>query len=452
MSWTPDSWKNKPLAQEVAYEDPAAVDSVVAKLRELPPLVTSWEVERLKASIAEAQAGKRFVLQGGDCAETLLDCQPGIIANKLKILLQMSMVLVHAGKKPVVRIGRLAGQYAKPRSNPTEEREGLTLPSYFGDLVNRPEFTPDARRADPRALLDAYAHAGLTLNFVRSLTAAGFADLHHPEYWDLGFFQRADLPPELREEYMQTTQKLSEALHFMEALGEMTVDELSRVDFYISHEGLNLHYEAAQTRKVPRRDGHYLLTTHMPWIGERTRALDGAHVEFFRGIENVVGVKLGPKVDPQDAVRLLTCLSPTNEAGKLVAITRMGSGEVERALPPLVEAVHRAGRRVLWMCDPMHGNTQSTASGIKTRDFDHILNEIERSFAVHREIGTELGGIHFELTGEDVTECVGGGLTEEDLDKNYASVCDPRLNYRQALEMAFRIGSWMAKPKRARIS
>lgn len=449
MTWTPQSWKDKTLAQEVAYDDPAAVAAVVAKLGELPPLVTSWEVERLKQSIADAQAGKRFVLQGGDCAETLLDCQPGIIANKLKILLQMSMVLVHAGKKPVVRIGRLAGQYAKPRSKPTEERDGVTLPSYFGDLVNRPEFTPEARRADPRALLDAYAHAGLTLNFVRSLTAAGFADLHHPEYWDLGFFQRADLPPELREEYMQTTQKLSEALRFMEALGEMTVDELSRVDFYISHEGLNLHYEAAQTRKVPRRDGHYLLTTHMPWIGERTRALDGAHVEFFRGIENVVGVKLGPKVDPQDAVRLLTCLSPTNEAGKLVVITRMGSADVERALPPLVEAVHRAGRRVLWMCDPMHGNTQSLASGIKTRDFDHILEEIELSFGIHREVGTELGGIHFELTGEDVTECVGGGLTAEDLDKNYASVCDPRLNYRQALEMAFRIGSWMGKPKRA---
>lgn len=445
MTWTIDSWKNKPLAQEVAYDDPAAVAAVVAKLAQLPPLVTSWEVERLKKNIAEAQEGKRFVLQGGDCAETLLDCQPGIIANKLKILLQMAMVLVHAGKKPVVRIGRLAGQYAKPRSKPTEERDGVTLPSYFGDLVNRPEFTAEARRTDPRALLDAYSHSALTLNFVRSLTAAGFADLHHPEYWDLGFFTRSGLPPELREEYMQTTKKLSEALRFMEALGEMTVDELSRVDFYTSHEGLNLHYESAQTRKVPRREGHYLLTTHMPWIGERTRALDGAHVEFFRGIENVVGVKLGPKVDPQEAVRLLTCLSPTNEAGKLVAITRMGADEVETSLPPLVEAVTRAGRRVLWMCDPMHGNTHATASGIKTRRFEDILLEIERSFAAHREVGTELGGIHFELTGEDVTECIGGGITEADLDKNYASVCDPRLNYRQALEMAFRIGSWMSK-------
>lgn len=448
MSWTLDSWKHKPLAQEVTYDDPAAVAGVVETLGRLPPLVTSWEVERLKASVAEAQLGKRFVLQGGDCAETLLDCQGGIIANKLKILLQMSMVLVHAGKKPVVRIGRLAGQYAKPRSKPTEEREGVSLPSYFGDLVNRPDFTAEARRADPRALLDAYSHAALTLNFVRSLTAAGFADLHHPEYWDLGFFARSGLPSELREEYTNTSERLSEALRFMEALGETTIDELSRVDFYTSHEGLNLHYEAAQTRQVPRRDGHYLLTTHMPWIGERTRQLGGAHVEFFRGVENVVGVKLGPKVDPREAVELLTCLSPSNEPGKLVCITRMGAAGVERSLPPLVDAVTRAGRRVLWMCDPMHGNTQSTSSGIKTRSFDDILSEIERSFVVHREAGTHLGGIHFELTGEDVTECVGGGVAEADLDKNYASVCDPRLNYRQALEMAFRIGSWMTKSTR----
>ncbi|MDB4941735.1 MAG: 2-keto-3-deoxy-D-arabino-heptulosonate-7-phosphate synthase [Labilithrix sp.] len=450
MTWTIDSWKGKPLAQEVAYDDPAALTKVVGTLRDLPPLVTSWEIERLKKAVAEAQEGKRFVLQGGDCAETLLDCKPSIITNKLKILLQMSMVLVHAGQKPVVRIGRLAGQYAKPRSKPTEERDGVVLPSYFGDLVNKPEFTAEARRADPRAMLDAYSHAALTLNFVRSLTAAGFADLHHPEYWDLGFFGRSGLTPALREEYMQTTSRLSEALRFMEALGETTVDELSRVDFYTSHEGLNLHYESAQTRTVPRRQGHYLLTTHMPWIGERTRALTGAHVEFFRGISNTVGVKLGPSVSPQEAVELFGALSPTNEPGKLVAITRMGAGKVETALPKLVEAVQRAGVRVLWMCDPMHGNTKALASGVKTRSFDDILLEIEQSFAVHRELGTELGGIHFELTGEDVTECVGGGITEADLDTNYASACDPRLNYRQALEMALRVGSWMSTANRLR--
>jgi len=447
LSWSIDSWRDKPQAQGIVYDDPVAAAAVFDKLRQLPPLVNSWEVERLKESVAQAQLGQRFILQGGDCAETLDDCRPGIITNKLKILLQMSVVLVHAAKKPVVRVGRLAGQYAKPRSSPTEERDGVVLPSYFGDLVNRPEFTPAARRADPRALLDAYGHAAHTLNFVRSLTAAGFADFHHPEYWDMGFLARADLPAELREEYLQTTAKLSEALRFMEALGETSVDQLSRVDFYTSHEGLNLHYEAAQTRTVPRREGHYLLTTHMPWIGERTRALDGAHVEFFRGVENVVGVKLGPRVAPDEVVRLLGCLSPTNEPGKLVAITRMGADQVERALPPIVEAVTRAGRRVLWMCDPMHGNTHATASGLKTRSFDDILREIELSFEVHRGLGTTLGGVHFELTGEDVTECVGGGVTEADLDKNYASLCDPRLNYRQALEMAFRVGGWMARAR-----
>lgn len=434
-----------PVAQAVNYDDSAAFERAITRLRQLPPLVTSWEIERLKGLIADAQEGKRFVLQGGDCAEMLQDCKPGIIANKLKILLQMSLVLVHAGQKPVLRVGRLAGQYAKPRSQPTEARDGVSLPSYFGDLFNRPEFTPEARRADPGALLDAYAHAAMTLNFIRSLTAAGFADLHHPEYWDLGFFARADLPPEVREEYVHTTEKISEALRFMEALGESTVEELSRVDFYTSHEGLNLHYEAAQTRKVPRREGHYLLTTHMPWIGERTRALGGAHIEFFRGITNVVGVKLGPKADPNEVLEVFKRLNPTNEPGKLVAITRIGAADVERALPPVVESVHRAGQRVLWMCDPMHGNTRSTTTGLKTRNFDDILQEIERSFAVHRELGTILGGVHFELTGEDVTECVGGGLTEADLDRNYASVCDPRLNYRQSLEMAFRIGRWLGK-------
>jgi 3-deoxy-7-phosphoheptulonate synthase len=440
-----------PHAQEVSYDDPAALQRVVAKLRSLPPLVTSWEVERLKQQVAEAQVGKRFLLQGGDCAETLADCQPGIIANKLKILLQMSLVLIHSAKKPVLRIGRFAGQYAKPRSSPTESKGGVVLPSYFGDIVNRPEFTPEARRFDPRAMLDAYGHSAITLNFIRSLAVAGFADMHHPEYWDLGFLARAELPEETREEYKQTTTKIAEALRFMEAIGEGAVENLTRADFYTSHEGLNLHYESAQTREVPRRKGHYLLTTHMPWIGERTRALDGAHVEFFRGLENVVGVKLGPKVDPQDAVRLFAHLNPTNEPGRLVAITRLGAANVERSLPPLVEAVRRADRRVLWLSDPMHGNGTTTATGLKTRSFDDILTEVERSFAVHDELGSILGGVHFELTGEDVTECIGAGISESDLDKRYESVCDPRLNYRQALEMAFRLGGWVSGVRRARV-
>jgi len=444
--WSPESWKSKAHAQEVQYEDAAALDAAVAKLRALPPLVTSWEIERLKSQLAEAQRGERFLLQGGDCAETLADCRSPIIANKLKILLQMSLVLIHGGHKPVIRVGRFAGQYAKPRSKPTEEKNGVALPSYFGDLVNRPEFDADARRADPQLLVAGYQHAALTLNFIRSLSAGGFADVHHPEYWDLAFFQRASVPEELRQEYERSTRQLAEALRFMEALGENTIEELTRVDFYTSHEGLNLFYESAQTRAVPRRSGMYDLTTHFPWIGERTRALDGAHIEFFRGIANPIGIKLGPSVAPKDAVELIERLNPQDEPGKIALITRMGAKKIADALPALVEAVKKSGRRVLWVADPMHGNTLSTSSGLKTRSFDDILREVELAFDVHAGCGTQLGGVHFELTGEDVTECTGGaaGITEADLDKNYATMCDPRLNYRQALEMGLRIAKRMA--------
>ena len=445
MVWTPKSWETKPAEQQVRYDDPEALASAVTRLRTLPPLVTSWEIERLKAFIADAQAGRRFLLQGGDCAETIVDCRPDIITNKLKILLQMSLVLIHGGKKPVIRVGRFAGQYAKPRSKPVEVKDGVELPSYYGDLVNRPEFTAEARRADPQLLLSGYSHAALTLNFIRSLSAGGFADLHHPEYWDLSFFNRAELPPEVKREYESTTRELSEALRFMEALGESTVDELTRVDFFTSHEGLNLLYESAQTRPVPRRAGHYDLTVHLPWIGERTRALEGAHVEFFRGIRNPVGVKLGPSVAPDDVVRLVERLNPDDEPGKIVLITRMGAAKVEAALPPLIEAMRRAGRRVLWVSDPMHGNMQVTQSGWKTRNFDNILREVELSFDAHESCGSHLGGVHFELTGDDVTECIGGGINEADLDRNYLSVCDPRLNYRQALEMAFLVARRMGK-------
>jgi 3-deoxy-7-phosphoheptulonate synthase len=443
MTWTPESWRAFPYAQDVAYDDQAELERVVGRLRSLPPLVTSWEIERLRGQLGDAQEGKRFLLQGGDCAETFADCNNGIIANKLKILLQMSLVLVQGGKLPVIRVGRFAGQYAKPRSRPTEVRDGVELPSYFGDLINRPEFTAAARRADPTLLLDGYAHAAYTLNFIRSLTAGGFADLHHPEYWDLSFVERAGLPEHLRAQYMQTSRQLSEALRFMEALGESSVDQLTRVDFYTSHEGLNLNYESAQTRTVPRRSGHYDLTTHLPWIGERTRALGGAHVEFFRGINNAVGVKVGPKADPLEIVELVKRLDPNHERGKIVLITRMGAGEVEKALPLLVEAIVRSERRVLWTCDPMHGNALTLPNGVKTRDFDAILRELEASFELHAKLGTRLGGVHFELTGDDVTECIGGGIDATDLDRRYETMCDPRLNYRQALEMAFRLADKM---------
>ncbi|MGZ3417180.1 MAG: 3-deoxy-7-phosphoheptulonate synthase class II [Polyangiales bacterium] len=442
MSWSPTSWRGRPNAQDVAYDDRAALDAAVARLSSLPPLVTSWEVERLRQFIAEAQEGKRFVLQGGDCAETTADCTPDRIVNKLKILLKMSLVLILGGRKPVVRIGRFAGQYAKPRSSPVEKQGDLELPSYYGDLVNRGEFTAAARRPDPANLIRGYEHAAMTLNFVRSLSAGGFADLHHPEYWDL-FFERAELPDRVRAEYQATTHQLADALRFMEALGEGAVEELSRVEFYTSHEGLNLHYESAQTRRVPRREGFYDLTTHLPWIGERTRAIDGAHVEFFRGVKNPLGIKLGPKVGRDDVLRLLDVLDPESTPGRIVLITRMGAERVVDALPKVLDAVK--GRRVLWLCDPMHGNTHSTSSGVKTRSFDAILQEIEATFDAHAAAGTILGGVHFELTGDDVTECLGGaaGITESDLARSYETACDPRLNHAQALEMAFLIARKM---------
>jgi len=439
--WSPQSWRSRPMAHAVEYPDAAAVESALQRLRALPPLVTSFEVERLRQLIADAQQGRRFLLQGGDCAETLADCGSDAIARKLKIMLQMSLVLIHGLKRPVIRVGRIAGQYAKPRSSPTETRAGVSLPSYFGDLVNDARFDAAARRPDPDRMVEAYYHAGLTLNFIRGLLDYGFADLHHPDYWDLRFFGKAGLTRELRDEYQRMSEKLAEALRFMEALGETQIGDLTRVEFFTSHEGLNLWYESAQTRSVPRRAGHYDLTCHLPWIGERTRQVDGAHVEFFRGVSNPVGVKIGPSCTPIDLLALIDALNPANEPGRLVLIHRMGVGRVRDSLPPLLDAVRRAGRRVLWVCDPMHGNAYSTASGVKTRDFGDILGELTAAFEVHRASGTILGGVHFEMTGEDVTECVGGasGVKEEDLGANYSSLCDPRLNYEQAMEVAFAI-------------
>lgn len=413
------------------------MEEAARRLSQLPPLVTSWEVERLKDLLAQAQRGERFVLMGGDCAEMVGDCSSTAVADKLKILLQMSMVLVHGLQRPVVRLGRIAGQYAKPRSSATEERDGVELPSYFGDLVNRYEFNAEARRPNPEHLLTGYQHAAMTLNFIRALVDGGFADLHHPEQWDMSFAKSAALRPEQREEYERMSQNLADGLKLMEALGEARVEELSRVDFYTSHEGLNLHYESAMTREVPRRRGYYDLTTHLPWIGERTRGLDGAHVEFFRGIRNPIGVKLGPSTSPGEARALADILDPDHEPGRLVLITRFGAGQVEDCLPLLIDALEE--RPVLWVCDPMHGNTRTTEGGVKTRSYDAILKEIEVTLDVHARQGTWLGGVHFELTGEDVTECVGGsgGPTEAELHRNYASACDPRLNYQQSLELAF---------------
>jgi 3-deoxy-7-phosphoheptulonate synthase len=449
MTWSIDSYRSKPNPQAVRYDDPGALARAQDRLREMPPLVTSWEIERLREQLADAQAGRRFVLQGGDCAETLADCTRDVITSKLKILLQMSLVIVHASQAPVVRVGRIAGQYAKPRTDKTERRGDVELPSYFGDSVNAAEFTPDARRPDPARMIAAYQHAGLTINFIRSLVAAGFADVTHPEYWDLRF--KESVPREVRAEYESKARSLAEALRFMAALGERTFAELARVEFFTSHEALHLEYEAAQTSPVPRRAGHWLLSTHYPWIGDRTRDPKGAHVELLRGVRNPLGVKVGPTARADEILALLDALDPDREPGRVTLITRMGAPNVESALPPLLGAVKASGRRVLWSVDPMHGNTLKTASGKKTRRFDDILLEIERTFAVHDAAGTRLGGVHFELTGEDVSECIGGaaGVTEGDLEENYATACDPRLNYRQALEMSFLIGKRLAARRAA---
>ena len=400
--WSPESWRTKLDPQQVLYPDRAAVERAVMKLRSLPPLVTSFEIEKLKSQIAEAQLGKRFLLQGGDCAERLDDCRPESITSRLKILLQMSLVLVHGMNKPVIRVGRFAGQYAKPRSSLTETRDvdgqPRTLPSYFGDLVNGEAFDEGVRTPDPHMMVRGYQHAAMTVNFVRALIDGGFADLHHPEYWDLSFFGSAGLSEEGRLMYETMSRELASALRFMENLGEKTVDDLTRVDFFTSHEGLNLLYESAQTRTVPRRQGHYDLTTHLPWIGERTRALDGAHVEFFRGIRNPIGVKIGPKADPDEVVELVRILNPSAEPGRMVLIVRMGVEHVGQKLEQLLQTVNKAGTPVLWVCDPMHGNTRSTSTSRKTRNVGDIYAELAESIDIHNRVGTYLGGVHFELT------------------------------------------------------
>ncbi len=437
--WSPTSWQARPIAQAPTYPDPNALENAAQQLRTLPPLVTSWEVERLRAQLAEAAVGKRFVLQGGDCAEAFSECNSAYITNKLKILLQMSLVLTDGLKRPVVRIGRIAGQYAKPRSSNAETRNGTTLMSYYGDLINGPEFTEKARTPDPQRLLESYYHSALTLNFLRSLVDGGFADLHHPEYWDLNFLGKAGLSAELRTDYLRRVDALANAIEVMEIIAGQSIDKVSRVEFYTSHEGLSLAYESALTRQVPRRPGHYDLSCHLPWIGERTRQLDGAHVEFFRGIRNPVGIKIGPKMTPDELKTLADLIDPNREPGRLVLICRFGQGKVKGVLPQLIEALRSQRRHPVWICDPMHGNTVSTSTGKKTRHVDAVLSELLDSVDTHEQLGSVLGGVHFELTAENVTECLGGasGVTENDLDTMYQSLCDPRLNYEQAMEMAF---------------
>lgn len=440
--WSPSSWQQKPISQRVEYADPVALERTLCELSRLPPLVTSWEVENLKTQLAEAARGERFLLQGGDCAETFDECRSSVIANKLKILLKMSMVLVYGSRKPVIRVGRLAGQYAKPRSTDMETRDGVTLLSYRGNLINRPGFTPEDRTPDPRLLLRGYERAALTINFIRGLVDGGFADIHHPEQWNLAFVNHASRS----EDYRQIIDSIGQSVYFLEAIAGRRLDELNRAEFFTSHDGLHLAYEQTQTRQVPRRPHWYNLTTHFPWIGDRTRAIGGAHVEYFRGIANPIGVKVGPMITPDELPDLIGVLNPTNEPGRITLIHRFGAGKIEQCLPPLIEAVRRRGQQVLWCCDPMHGNTVVTRSGLKTRSFDEILSELSLAFEIHERSGSILGGVHFELTGDNVTECLGGarGLTEADLAEAYLSDVDPRLNYEQALEMAFGIAHRMS--------
>jgi len=436
-NWTPASWRERQALQQPAYRNQAELAEVLDHLRSLPPLVTSWEARALKERLAEAAQGKGFLLQGGDCAERFEDCRTDIIANRLKILLQMSLVLVFGLKTRVVRVGRFAGQYAKPRSTDMESRQGVTLPCYRGDIINGVAFTPEAREPDPQRMVQAYARSAMTLNLVRALAESGFADLHHPEYWDLNFVQHAPLA----SEYRSMVASIRDAVAFMETVSDSPMHSLERASFFTSHEALHLPYEEAMTRHVPHQDGAYNLSTHLPWIGARTADLEGAHVEYMRGIKNPIGIKVGASLPPSDLARLVRALNPEAEPGRLTLIHRLGAEFIEDALPPLIEAVRKTGTPVLWTSDPMHGNTELTDSGIKTRRFENILSELELAFDIHAAEASHLGGVHFELTGENVTECTGGarGLEDADLLHAYKSQVDPRLNYEQSLEMAFLI-------------
>lgn len=423
--------------QQPTYPDADALARTLHQLSTLPPLVTSWEILRLKRHIADAVAGRRFLLQGGDCAESFGDATASVITGRLKVLMQMSLVLIYGLRKPVVRVGRFAGQYAKPRSSDTETRGDVTLPAYRGDIVNAAAFTEEARTPDPGRLLRAYYKAGLTLNFTRALVDGGFADLNNAENWELDFVR--DTP--MSDAYHDIVARIQDALSFVFTLTDEHVDDFRRAEFFTSHEALILAYEQALTRTVRHLDVPFNLSTHLPWIGLRTHEPEGAHVAYAAAIGNPIAVKVGHETSTETLRSLLRHLDPDREPGRLTLIARMGASRVEDHLPRIVETVRAAGNPVLWVCDAMHGNTESTATGVKTRRFENIASEVEQSFAIHKALGGHLGGVHLELTGEDVTECTGGarGLSDDDLTRAYRSTVDPRLNAEQALELALRI-------------
>ena len=438
MTWKPDSWRDKPaLHMPADYPDPAALAAVETELSTYPPLVFAGEARTLRASLAKAANGEAFLLQGGDCAESFKEFHPNNIRDTFRVLLQMAVVLTFGAATPVIKVGRIAGQFAKPRSAPTETVDGLTLPSYRGDNINAMEFEADARTPDPQRLLRAYGQAAATLNLIRAFANGGYADLRNVHRWNLEFV--SDNSQEDR--YRALADKISEAITFMEACGVdgRNVRAIREVSFYTSHEALLLGYEAAMTRIDSTSGEWYDTSAHMVWIGDRTRQPDGAHVEFCRGIENPIGLKCGPSLDPDELLTLLDILNPRNEAGRIVLIARFGANKAAEGLPPLVRRVQEAGRSVVWSCDPMHGNTIKSDSGYKTRRFDAILSEVGTFFDVCRAEGAYPGGVHFEMTGQNVTECLGGAqdISDGDLSSRYHTHCDPRLNANQALELAF---------------
>ncbi len=420
--------------------DGAAVAQAVSELKKLPPLVFAGECDNLKEKVAEAQAGRAFWLQGGDCAETFASATADSIRNRIKTILQMAAVLQYASSLPVIKVGRMAGQFAKPRSNDLETRDGVTLPAYRGDAVNDIEFTEESRQPNPQRLVQVYNTSAATLNLVRAFTQGGFADLRQVHEWNKGFAN----DPRYGQRYEQMANEIGRALNFMTSAG-VDPESFKKVDFYSSHEALILEYEKALTRIDSRTGNAYDVSGHMVWIGERTRQLDGAHLDFASKIHNPIGVKLGPKSTVEDALSMIRVLNPANEPGRLTFITRMGAGLVREKLPALVDAVNKSGAHVLWVCDPMHGNTYEAPSGYKTRRFDDVLDEVRGFFEVHKALGTHPGGIHIELTGDDVTECVGGGeqISEADLANRYETACDPRLNHTQSLELAFLVAEML---------
>src|SRR3954451_20195625 len=446
--WSPDSWRACPIRQVPNYPDQAKRETMEQRLRRYPPLVFAGEARRLKAQLALASEGKAFVLQGGDCAESFSDFTANIIRDTYRVLLQMAVVLTFGASLPVVKLGRMAGQFAKPRSSDTETMDGVTLPSYRGDIINGPEFSSEARIPDPARMEFGYFQSASTLNLLRAFASGGYADLREVHRWNLDFAARSPLAAR----YQDLAHRIDETLSFMAACGMTgpTTRDMRETDFYISHEALLLPYEQALTRVDSTTGDWYGCSSHFLWIGDRTRQLEGAHVEFLRGVRNPLGMKVGPTQEPDDLLRILDVLNPANEAGRITLISRMGHDKVDSRLPPLLRAVEREGAKVVWVCDAMHGNTTSTGAKLKTRNFDQILSEVRSFFDVHAAEGTWADGVHVEMTGQNVTECTGGAhrLTEADLTERYETFCDPRLNAEQSLELAFLVAEEL-KQRRA---